>query len=426
MIQLQVLNYILSTKDSSLITLNNLTDRYFSDYKNEFNFIKNHLDVYGVICDVVTFLNTFPNFEVIKVEETPDYLIKALFDDFNTLQLAKTFNDVRDLLMKNKVSDAMNIVKNIPEKLNSGVSMRCVDIIRDTSRYNDYVDKTQDFGKYYISTGFKELDAVIGGFDRQEELATIIARTNYGKSWILLKCATAAAEQGLNVGLYSGEMSEKKVGYRFDTLYGHMNNGAITHGNVQVMNEYKEYIDSLPDSIKGSLKVLTPTMINGPADVNALRAFIEKYNLDILFVDQLTLLEDQRKGKTLVDKMTNISKDLKNLQVMKKIPIISVSQQNRTATENETGVDTTQIGGADRIGQDSTVVIFILKKDDQMKLILGKSRDSSNGKTLTYNVDLNRGDFVYIPDEEDANNGQGMEEYENRYTDSSGNEVEPF
>ena len=43
MIQAQFLNKILSTKNSSLITLNNLTDEFFSDYKDEFNYIKNHI-----------------------------------------------------------------------------------------------------------------------------------------------------------------------------------------------------------------------------------------------------------------------------------------------------------------------------------------------------------------------------------------------
>ena len=62
--QLQVINYILNTKDSSLISLNNLTDEYFSEYKNEFNFIKNHLDTYGRVCDVETF---FSNFELLQV-----------------------------------------------------------------------------------------------------------------------------------------------------------------------------------------------------------------------------------------------------------------------------------------------------------------------------------------------------------------------
>ena len=40
MIQNQMLNYLLGTKDSSIITLNWLTAEYFSDYVSEYNFIK--------------------------------------------------------------------------------------------------------------------------------------------------------------------------------------------------------------------------------------------------------------------------------------------------------------------------------------------------------------------------------------------------
>lgn len=423
MIQLQFLNSILDTKDPSPIVLNNLTDEFFSDYKNEFNYIKNHLEAYGNIPDKETFLSVFPSFEVIKVNESESYLISALYDDYNTRQLATTFNKVRTLLMSGDVAGARKLYQESQDKLTSGVSMQCVDILKDTSRYNDYVERTQDFDKYYIKTGFPELDNVIGGFDREEELATIVARTNYGKSWILLKCATASAQQGLNVGIYSGEMSERKVGYRIDTLLGHINNGAIVHGNISYQNEYKKYIDSLPTLVKGSIKVLTPKMINGPADVNALRVFIKKEKLDILFVDQLSLLEDQRKGKTPVEKASNISKDLKNLQVMERIPIISVSQQNRTKAEGDSTVDTTQIAQSDRIGQDSTLILFIEKKDEIMKLHLVKSRDTENGKVLTYCVDLNTGLFRYIPSEDDANNGQSEVDYETRYDVQGGEEV---
>ena len=425
MIQLQFLNYLLSTKDSSLIELNNLNDDYFSDYKGEFNFIKRHLEMYRNIPDVETFLTTFPNFELIKVNETPTYLIEALFKDFKTRKLASVFNKVRTLLMSDKIDEAMTLYQAEAEKFSVGVSLSCVDILRDKSRYDAYIERTQDFSKFYISTGFPELDKIIGGWDRCEELATIVARTNYGKSWILLKCAAASARQGLNVGIYSGEMSERKVGYRLDTLIGHISNGSLVHGNIAIQNEYKQYMDDLPNKFKGTLKVLTPNMINGPADVNALRMFIEKENLDVLFVDQLSLLEDQRKGKTPVEKMSNISKDLKNLQVLKRIPIISVSQQNRSKTEDG-NVDSTQIAQSDRIGQDSTCIIFLERKDDIMKLTLVKSRDSENGKSISYQVDLNRGMFTYIPDEEDGVGGESVEEtdYSTRYQrESEGDDV---
>ena len=126
--------------------------------------------------------------------------------------------------------------------------------------------RCNDFNKYYVKTGFAELDKLIGGWERQEELATIAARPGIGKSWVLLKCAIAALEQGLNVGIYSGEMSERKVGYRFDTLVSHISNYSISKGVVDIQNEYKNYIDSLKNKFSGCLKVLTPAMINGVAE----------------------------------------------------------------------------------------------------------------------------------------------------------------
>ena len=403
MIQLQFLNYLLNTKDSSLLLVNNITEDFFSDYKDEYRFIKEHLNEYGTIPDQVTFLDQFPNFDVIYVNETADYLVDKLYDDRNTRRLADIFNNIRKLLQEGKIDEAMQLYTSSSEEVVQAKHIEAIDILRDTSRYDAYVERCENFDKYYVKTGFPELDEIIGGWDRQEELATIVARSNMGKSWLLFKSAVAAVEQGLNVGIYSGEMSERKVGYRVDTLISHISNVAITKGNFEVSNEYKRYLDSLPNRYKGFLKVLTPTMIDGPAGVSALRAFIEKEHLDILFIDQHSLLEDDRRARSPVEKASNISKDLKNLQVIKKIPIIAVSQQNRASTEDGVGLE--HIAQADRIGQDSTIVLFFEQKDGLGKLSLIKSRDSENMKSLTYRVDFNRGIFTYQEEvtEEDTN-----------------------
>lgn len=415
MIGNQVINYLLDTKDTSLIILNNLTDKYFPGYEKEFNFILNHFHRYGVIPDKATFVATFPSFDLIKVEEPSQYLIEELFSDYRKNKLAQTFNGVRKLLIDGEVDKAVDLYQGASEEINTSVALNTVDILKDTSRFDAYEERTTNFDKYYIRTGFPELDAILGGWDREEELAVIIARTNQGKSWINLKMALTAAEQGLNVGIYSGEMSERKVGYRIDTLLQHLPNSALIHGSISVRDDYKTYMDNLPTRLKGSIRVLTPKMINGSAGVNALRAFIEKDKLDILFIDQHSLLEDDRKAKNPVERASNISKDLKNLQVLKRIPIIAVSQQNRTKNEDAPDdIDTTQIAQSDRIGQDATVVIGITrdKKDSSLlTLHVVKSRDSVVGNKLTYKVDLNVGEFIYIPEgnkvvdkEEDLNN----------------------
>lgn len=411
MIQAQVINYILTNKDSSLIVLNNLTDDHFSDYKKEFNFILGHLDRYGNIPDKETFVASFIDFDVIQVTETPQYLITELYRDYKKRRLGEIFTKVKTLVMTGKVEEALQIYQQEAETIYEGSSLESIDILKDTSRYDAFVERTQDFDKFYVTTGFKEIDSVIGGWDRREELATIVARTNYGKSWILLKAASAAAKQGLNVGIYSGEMSDRKVGYRLDTLIGNIPNAGLVRGNIGIQVQYKKYMEELPNMVEGSIKVVTPNMINGPANVNALRVFIEKEKLDILFIDQLSLLEDQRRGRTAVDKASNISKDLKNLQVMVQIPIVSVSQQNRTKTDSG-DVDTTQIAQSDRIGQDSTCILFLEKKEETMKIHLVKSRDSENGKTFTYKVDLNKGVFNYIPEgDSDIVSGSSSNQY---------------
>lgn len=411
MVQLQLLNKILKEKDSSIILFNNLTEDFFSDYPNEYNYIVRHLNEYGNIPDEVSFLNKFPDFQIIPVTESTRYLLDELYNDYNTRFLAKTFNQVRSLLNSGKTEEAMQVYTNAYKDVTKAVHMDSVDILEDTSRYDDYVEKCKDFTKYYIRTGFKELDDLIGGWDKDEELATIAARPGVGKSWILLKMAEAAVQQGLKVGLYSGEMSERKVGYRFDTLSGHISNKSLLRGNINVEGQYKTFIEGLKDKYKGSLKVITPSMISGPAGVTALRAFVEKEKLDILFIDQHSLLEDDRKARNPVEKAANISRDLKNLQVMKHIPIIAVSQQNRSEFSNSPS--TANIAQSDRISQDSTVVIFLEQKDGVLTLHLSKARDSVNDKHLKYACDFDKGIFQYMPEE--SKDSQACEELKNEY-----------
>lgn len=424
MIQLQYLNKILNTQDPSLITLNNLNDEFFSDYKGEFNYIKSHLDTYGNIPDKTTFLNIFPDFDLFEVNETDKYLIDALYEDKNKRLLAQTFNKIRESLNSGNTENALNIYSNSFDKLVQAKHLESVDLFEDLSRYDRYVEKTTNFKKFYVNTGFPELDEVIGGWDRQEDIVTIVARPGIGKSWTLLKTAIAAAEQGLTVGLYSGEMSEDKVGYRMDTLISHISNTKIIHGNESIMVDYKKFLESISKEIKGTIKVLTPAMINGIPGVQALRAFIEKYKLDMLCVDQYSLLEDDKKAKGRTDQVANIAKDLKALQVLEKIPIIAVSQQNRESTEG--GVGTANVALSDKISQYSTVLLFLEQKEKVLTIYLGKSRDSANGKTLKYAIDLDKGVFDFIPEEGDATNGSHAKDLKDEYEYEEDTGESPF
>ena len=415
MVQLQMLNYLLQTGDTSLLMVNSIDDSFFSDYIDEYNFVRNHMSQYGQVPDRLTFANQFGDFDWIEVNENPNYLIDELYRDRNKRTLAKVFNGVRDRINAGDVEGAMALFTSSSQELVASTHIDCVDIIRDTARYDAYLERTQDFNKFYVKTGFDELDELIGGWDRLEEYATIVARPGVGKSWVLLRCAMSAAEQGLRAGLYSGEMSETKVGYRFDTLAGHISNSGIIHGNSELMNNYKAFLDSMESRFSGTLKVITPKMIKHAATVTDLEAFIEKEKLDILFIDQHSLMEDQRKAKDPVTRAANISKDLKNLQVLKRIPIITVSQQNRNMVDDNSVIDVSHIAQADRIGQDSTVVVFLEQKNHVLTMHLAKSRDNGAGVKLKYAIDLDKGIFQFVPNEEDALNGSSCEELRNEF-----------
>ena len=410
--QLQVLNKVLQTKDFSLIELNNLTEDFFFNYKAEFNYIKNHYEKYQSVPDKLTFISIFPEFDIIEVTEPDNYLIEQLYKDYNSSFIASRFNQIKKLIEEDKTDEAMAYLVNSVDNLHQGSAIQSHDLLTDTSRYDRYLERVANHDKYYIRTGFPELDNIIGGLDRENENMVIAARTGIGKTWTLLIMAAAAVQQGLRVGIYSGEMSVDKVGYRIDTIIGGINNNIITRGiDTSVQMQYKNYLENLKKGIyskdgRGALKVLTPNDIAGPATVAALRAFVDKEHLEILFIDQYSLLEDTSHAQSGHERVANISKAVKNLQVMKRIPIVSVAQMNRT--KNDDGEkDTTQIGLSDRIGQDATCVIMLDRereyldeqktqvKDDKLIMDITKSRDGGTGK-LVYKANFNTGKFLIL------------------------------
>ena len=422
--QFQVINKILQNKDYSFITLNNLSADHFYGYKAEYEFIKAHYNNYHTVPDRLTFLQHFPEFVIQDVNEPDNYLIEQLYTDYNQSYLATRLNNLKKLLEADDTAGAMRYFQESLDKLHIGSALQCTDIISDTSRYERFLDMTANQAKYFIPTGFEELDQIITGIDCRNENMVIAARTGIGKSTFLLAIAASVAKRGLTVGIYSGEMSVDKVAYRIDTLLGKIDNKKISRGDLYYKEHYKNYLDGLKCAGYGPIKVLTPNDIAGPATVDALQAFIEKEHLDILFVDQYSLLEDTSRARAEHEKVANISKAIKNLQVMKQIPIISVTQMNRTKNEDKSQ-DTTQIALSDRIGQDATVILMLDKKDAEdpnypgyykFTINIVKSRDGGDGRKLDYLWNFNTGDYRYISNVADGiTSEEDFEELENSY-----------
>lgn len=227
-------------------------------------------------------------------------------------------------------------------------------------------------------------------------------------TWWLAYFAMSAAKAGLRVGYYSGEMEADLIGYRIDTMLGNISNGALTHGNAVVKDSYKTYMDSLTDVISGHIYCITPDdpMFNGSVTVGKLKAFVEKYDLQMLCIDQFSLLDDQKGAKTPREQAVNISKDLRTLQRLKKIPILAAVQLNREDTSVD-GVSTKNISESDRIGQDATTILAVERKaDDLITLSIVKARNAKSGAKLSYMWNINQGTIQFIPTDGDARNGK--------------------
>ena len=417
MIELQTINYIYKTNSLQVITLNGITDEGFTTYKDHFQFITEYYNKYNQLPSKETFQSKFSDrFDWISVTDPEEYLVSKLKEAKLYRDLITDYKTLGELIKEEKSDKAVELMGALSQKFLKQKSTPCIDLISNASvRYDSYMERVNNPKKMFIKTGLTELDDILGGWDVLNESAVIAARTGIGKSWWLIYFAMQAAKQGYTVGYYSGEMETDLVGYRLDTFLGGIANGSLTHGNNNVQLQYQEYIETLNKLVPGHIYCITPEMLDGSATVSKLRAFIEKYNIQMLCVDQFSLLEDERRGRTPREQMSNLSKDLRSLQRLKKIPILSAAQLNRE--EQEDGPSTKNISESDRIGQDATTILFVERKDNNVILTIGKARNARTGDKLTYMWNINMGTLNYIPTENDAKKGEGAEDLASMYND---------
>lgn len=113
---------------------------------------------------------------------------------------------------------------------------------------------------------------------------------------------------------------------------------------------------------------------------------IEKYKPDIVFIDGVYLMNDDRKSNTDTEKVYHITADLKRIAKNYKIPIVINSQADKS-TSTKTGPELENISYAQSIGRDSDVVMAVYRTemmytDKEMGLKVLKNREGTTGKLL--------------------------------------------
>lgn len=412
-IYLQVLTRIVDGKDYSFIEDNNLTSNMFDAYSDVFDFIVDHYNQYKVIPEDTTIQQKFPDIEFVEVNESDEYLLDALKSENVTNRLQSIFRHANEIANKDGSFATLDYLKDAITHIEVENRIASTEII---SSFNDRLkhstDVTLNPADWFIPTGFDELDGDINGFQRGDELVVLYARTNQGKSWISEKIATYMAEIGFRVGYFSPEMGELDVGYRFDTLHGHISNNAMRLGREAddfSLESYKEYGDTL-SKLTGKLFVTRPKTFNRKVTVSKLRQWIKSDKLDALFIDGITYLTDERfkRGDSKTISLTNISEDLIELSAELKLPIIVVVQANRGGVVDKNSLDTPElenIRDSDGIAQNASIVYAIRQVrtgSGETFLIFDnkKMRGGEVGKSYKYRWDINYGKFVTVADNE--------------------------
>lgn len=419
MIELQVLNRLLQDGNVDLLTNHGLDRSYFIHFLPEYDFIVGHYNEYGTMPDEQTIIsNNNLQMEFFLVRESEDYLVDKLKEEklFNdTLEVLK---DCSDTLLTDS-NKAVDLLRSKMPSLLKQTNIRGIDLMKDTTRLTSIEDKKSG-KKDVIKTGLKELDDIVYGWMPGEELVTIIARTGQGKSWVLLYLLVCAWKQGKRVGVYSGEMSTEQVGYRVDTLINNFSNRELVRGTIKDLDNYKEYLDSLKNKNNPFL-VVTKSELGGRATVSKLKQFVIANKLDILGVDQYTLMRDERatRSSSSVEMLEHISGDLFDLSCELGIPIIVLSQSNRAGSRSDDKgggtPDLENAYGADAIVQNATKVITIRQTGAGLEMSVKKNRTDPLGNPLLYYWEIDNGILRYIPSQQD--DSSKVEAIKSKYSD---------
>jgi len=428
-VALQIISKILSTSSNAIIEDNLLSEEYFVGYEKEYQFIQEHLKEYGNVPDKATFLAQFPDVELVEVAESDRYLVDTIREEYLYYKSVPVIQKAAELL-KTDSNAASEYLINAMKELQPSYRLGGIDIIADAEqRFDRFVDRKEHQEQWFFTCGFPELDDLIHGIQRKDEFFVIFARTNQGKSWVLEKMCTHVWQTGFNVGYVSPEMSADSIGYRFDTLHSHYSNTGLMWGKDEIDEaEYHEYIHEI-QSRENKFIVATPLDFDKKITVTKLRNWIKQYKLDLIAIDGITYMTDERyrRGDNKTTSLTNISEDLMELSMEMEVPVLVVVQANRSGVVEKGTSETPElesIRDSDGIAHNASKILSIHQKEHGvLNMTVKKQRMGAVGGKLTYNWNINTGEFQFIPSYDDAEDeevtNKKVDEVKKQYADKS-------
>ena len=241
-----------------------------------------------------------------------------------------------------------------------------------------------------LPTGFNDLDYKTAGL-QAGDLIIIAARPSMGKTALSLNIAEyAAIKTGKAAAVFSMEMSSSQLAFRLISSLGRINQQHLRTGEladeewprvtsaITMLSEAKIFIDDTPS--------LSPMELRARA-----RRLKREHDLGLIVVDYLQLMSgnNAKAQENRATEISEISRSLKALAKELQVPVIALSQLNRSLeqrTDKRPVMADLRESGA--IEQDADVIVFIYRDEYYnpesnekgiAEIIIGKQRNGPTG-----------------------------------------------
>lgn len=335
--------------------------------------------------DMVTVVSENPKLDASRVVELGTKFALAVSADVYLRKIKdiaarrKLFLLGRDI-QRSSINDELSVEQQIQSIRESQMGIVGSDV-EDTGS-KDIVLKTHeilfeqlDDGR--IFSGINKLDDLIVGF-KPERLYVLGARPSIGKSAFAMIMAINAARQKKRVLYINREMGKTDLMKRQIANIARIDMGALERNDVNA-DETLRIMESYAE-----INELDINIANSPSTVAEIRATLSRVtsnqHVDLLIIDYLQRIKSEKERRNRLEEVGEISASIKNMAMDYKIPIILLSQLNRSAANARPNMSMLRESGD--IEQDADVVLLLHQPDDEE---IPKSRKADSQSCIGIN-----------------------------------------
>ena len=376
-----LISSVLRQQDHLTPASKGLTSLHFHAFQDEWKFIETYIATYAKCPSKVVFQNRYPDFRVKQADDV-EHLIAEVIQSHANYEITQVIQSSLDALAFGDIDKALKVLHAGTIKVENDMSSQAQDsdiiefyddTLADVILRQQRVSQT---GLSGLPTGFGTLDNLTGGA-QPGNLIVVGGRLGEGKSWTLIRMATAAVMSGAVVHYHSLEMSRPSIAMRVHTFLS-SEVGQDLFRNLDLMQgrnfdiiKYKKFLKGLKGTVGGKFHVSDTRQ--GHVGSAAIAAGIERNKPDAVYIDYLTLMQMDGDDWRAISKLT---KALKNIAEQYQVPIITAAQLNRTATQSKGIAGPEALAQADAIGHDADVILNMKmrsKRVIEMRLVKNRN-----------------------------------------------------